>query len=151
MASYLDPRGSLTLADLSCGNAAVLTGIEKRFPVQSVSLITGDIAPGWTYEGPIEETILQIPQSDLFVCAETLEHLDDPDSVLKAIREKARALVLSTPVWSWDDTNGQHLWAWSVGDILLMLEAVNWRCIEYSEVDTTLYGESYVYGIWGCI
>lgn len=130
-------------ADLSCGNGTVLDRVPAR------TKIFGDLAPGWEYTGPIEETIEQIPEVDLFVCSETIEHLDDPDTVLKAIRAKSRALVLSTPVEAWGDSNAEHYWAWSREDVEAMLTAAGFTVGVYSCVDFRPLGLPYCFGIWG--
>jgi hypothetical protein len=130
-------------ADLSCGNGAILSAIpaETRY--------FGDFAPGHEYCGPIEQTIDELPEVDLFVCSETIEHLDDPDAVLATIRSKAWSLVLSTPVDAWHDSNPEHYWAWSRTDVEEMLTAVGWRTSLYSEVDFRPLGMPYCFGIWG--
>ena len=131
-------------ADLSCGSAAVLNALaiaERHL---------GDFAPGYQYTGPIEETIEQIPDVDLFVCTETLEHLDDPDVVLKQVRAKTRLLVLSTPVDAWDDDNLEHYFAWSQSDVEEMLTAAGFTVAGYAELDFRPYGLVYSFGIWGC-
>lgn len=135
--------GVETAADLSCGNGAILSAIpahDRHF---------GDYAPGYAYTGPIEQTIEQIPPVDLFVCSETIEHLDDPDVVLKSIREKTRWLVLSTPVDAWDDDNLEHYWAWSRDGVEEMLTAANLTPVVYSTLDFRPSGLPYCFGIWG--
>lgn len=132
-------------ADLSCGDGAVLRSLDlavRHF---------GDLAPGYEHTGPIEQTIGDIPDVDLFVCTETLEHLDDPDLVLKRIREKSGGLVLSTPVDAWDDTNPEHYWAWSRSDVEEMLAAAGFTVVVYACLDARggVPG-SYCFGIWGC-
>lgn len=131
-------------ADLSCGNGVVLRSLEAG------ELHFGDVAPGYRYEGPIEETVEQIPDVDLFVCAETVEHLDDPDAVLKGIRAKTRLLVLSTPVDAWGDDNPEHYWAWGRGDVEAMLTAAGFQVDVYTAVDFRPLGLPYCFGIWGC-
>src|SRR5678816_2138003 len=103
-------------ADLSCGNAELLDycKADRKF--------YGDFAPGYQFKGPIEVTINSIPDVDLFLCCETLEHLDDPDKVLRWIGLKARNLIISTP----DDEvknsdNIQHYWSWTQDDVEEML------------------------------
>lgn len=130
-------------ADLSCGSGAILAALEAE------QRIYGDYAPGYDYQGPIEETIEQIPNVDLFVCCETLEHLDDPDAVLTKIRQKARMLVLSTPVDAWGDTNLEHYWAWSRADVEKMLVDAGWQVDEYVELDFRPEGLVYCFGVWG--
>lgn len=130
-------------ADLSCGNGAIL----KEVPASTRYF--GDYAPGYQYQGPIEKTLAEIPQVDLFVCSETIEHLDDPDSVLRGIRDRSRALVLSTPVDAWDDANPEHYWAWSREDVEAMLAGSGWDMVVYAEADLRPLGLPYCFGIWG--
>lgn len=130
-------------ADLSCGNGAVLDAVpaeEKHF---------GDLAPGYEHEGPIEKTIKDLPNVGLFVCSETIEHLDAPELVLGQIRDRARMLVLSTPVDAWDDANPEHYWAWSREDVEGMLTAAGWRLHVYTTADFRPMGLPYGFGIWG--
>jgi hypothetical protein len=143
LAKWMAGDGVRSAADLSCGNGAVLRAV----PAEVRHF--GDFAPGYDITGPIEKTIGNLPQVDLFICAETLEHLDDPDSVLLDIRQKARLLVLSTPVNAWDDTNPEHYWAWSREDVEEMLTAAGWRPGPFVAVDFRPLGLPYAFGIWG--
>lgn len=136
-----------TAADLSCGD-----GLWKQeFPFLQWQL--GDYAPGYEFRGPIESTIRDIAPVDLFVCCETLEHLDDPDSVLRAIREKARRVVLSTPnSFQWDE-NPEHYWAWDKESFRDMLGNCGWTPVAMKEANawwdpTRVNG--YAFQIWGC-
>src|SRR5213076_938668 len=92
----------LVVADLSCGDAAIARALDAEIT------ILGDLAPGYEITGPIERTILPVPSADLFICSETVEHLDDPDTVLKHIRKRCRALVLSTPLAEFTPVNPEH-------------------------------------------
>lgn len=127
-------------ADLSCGNGAVLEGtpaIERYF---------GDYAPGWPITGPIESTIDEIPDVDMFICCETLEHLDDPDLVLKKIRGKARMLILSTPIGEDNADNPEHYWGWDQDGVREMLVATGWHHM-LTRVDLVM-PTPYDYQIW---
>lgn len=131
-------------ADLSCGNGIILNSLglfEPHF---------GDYAPGYQYHGPIEATIRELPYVDLFICSETLEHLDDPPAVLAEIRTKAANLVCSTPIEAWGDTNAEHLWAWDREAVEAMLTGAGFNVKEFTSVDSRAYGEPYWYGIWRC-
>lgn len=133
-----------TVADLSCGNGAIAKSLALN------GTVLGDFAPGYQICGPLEETIEQIHPVDLYICSETLEHLDNPVEVLKQIRKKSRGLVLSTPVFNWNDTNAEHYWSWSPDDVKNLLENAGWVPNIFATLDTTLFGEPYIYGIWGC-
>lgn len=133
-----------TAADLSCGDAAILRAL--GVPQQHL----GDFAPGYRYRGPIEQTIGEIPDVQLFVCSETLEHVEDPAAVLAAIRPKTEALILSTPVGCWGDRNLEHYWAWSREDVEEMLTAAGFTIALYTGLDLRPGGGEYEFGIWGC-
>jgi len=130
-------------ADLSCGNGSILGSL------QVIKKYYGDFAPGWPLTGPIEKTLDEIPHVDIFVLSETLEHLDDPDLVLRGIREKSGQLLLSTPVGCWNDSNLEHLWAWTREDLEDMLRAAGWHPYIYSSVDFTMMGLPYKYAVIG--
>lgn len=133
-----------TVADLSCGDGAIamaLSGVSE--------VILGDFAPGYPITGPIEETLGKIDHVDLLICSETIEHLDDPDSVLRTARHTANRLVLSTPIDEvFEDNNPEHYWGWGVADVQEMLIDSGWR--EVTRID--LHFSEYVYDfqIWGC-
>jgi hypothetical protein len=122
------------VADLSTGDAAIPQGILAN---RSGRLLLGDFAPGYPIQGPIEETIehLEDDSVDLFVCSETIEHLADPDTVLKRIRAKAHRLLLSTPIDENDTTlNPEHLWGWDVDQVERMLVNAGWRPVVINEL-----------------
>lgn len=127
-------------ADLSTGNAE----IPDALPPSVVETHLGDFAAGYQYRGPIEETIIQVPPVDLFICSETIEHVDDPEAVLLAIRSKARLLLLSTPIGENDTGNPEHLWGWDQEAVAEMLHATGWRTL--GQVDLILPG-TYSYQI----
>jgi len=112
------------VADLSCGDGLIVT--QAGLIPNSVM---GDYTPGWDEQGRIEETIhsLRDDTVDVFLLSETLEHVEDPDALLYAIRRKAKRLLLSTPNGEDDDRNPQHYWGWDTNDIDRMLRAADWH------------------------
>lgn len=133
-----------TAADLSCGDGAILKALDVG------TRYFGDYAPGHEFTGPIEATVEHIPNVDLFICTETVEHLDDPDLVLKAVRSKTRRLVLSTPVGAFDDANPEHFWAWDRAAVEDMLRGVGFEPNVYFELAFDLCQGDYNYGVWYC-
>jgi SAM-dependent methyltransferase len=122
-----------TIADLSCGNAQIVNEIAPY----GGTTILGDIAPGYEHHGPIEETVERLADDsvDLFVCSETIEHLEDPDHVLRRIRAKAHRLVLSTPIGEQPGTdNPQHIHGWSVEGVCRMLVSAGWSPVVVNEL-----------------
>src|SRR5688500_15783697 len=140
-----------SVADLSCGNAAIAKAVVDESAFAEGRLILGDFAPGYLRHGPLEETINDIPDVDLFICSETLEHLNAPEHALRKIRTKAKRLVLSTPINEMLETdNREHYWAWDVAGVAELLRRTGWTSIVRSEVS---YGEwhfPYDFQIWGC-
>jgi hypothetical protein len=140
-------RAASSVADLSCGVGTVAEALGA--PV----VILGDFAPGYPFHGPIEETIDEIPHVDVFICTETLEHLDDPDMVLRKIRGKASALVVSLPICEVpeDDANGEHYWAFDREGAEAMYRAAGWEPALYEQVEAApgSVEPTYQCGIWG--
>jgi hypothetical protein len=138
------------IVDLSCGNGTIARELARR---GLGSVLLGDYAPGWPITGPIEETIFELGdrQADLFVCSETIEHLDDPDAVLKLIRAKAHRLVLSTPDGETDPTrNPEHVWGWDAEAVDAMLAAAGWAPLVKVSLDLRPAGFEYCYMIRVC-
>jgi hypothetical protein len=126
-------EGLHSIADLSAGNGAIGEALMPEWGTEAspgTVLFLGDIAPGYPITGPIEETVQQLDRIDLFVCSETLEHLDDPAQVLRDIRTRARWLLYSTPVHldvaEVTDENPEHLWQWDVIGVLGLLADAGW-------------------------
>lgn len=139
-------RDAITGADLSCGDGAILNAVADRLDMERLYL--GDFVPGYEFQGPIEETIKQIPNVDLFILSETIEHLEDPDSILRQIREKTKYLVLSTPDGEWADSNPEHVWGWDNAEIRSMLESAGFTIDIYNSLKFP--DGYYTFQIWGC-
>ena len=133
-----------TVADLSCGDAYIIDRVGASTKYR------GDFAPGYELTGPIEETINKIPVVDLFILSETIEHIDDPDTLLKQIRGKAKHLILTTPLGEKDDQNPQHYWGWDKEDMRKMLENAGFNLEIYQELEFTEPNLIYTYQMWGC-
>lgn len=139
-------RDICTVADLSCGDGAIPLGL----PLLRDDMVLGDFFPtdNTQIHGAIEETVLSIPDVDLFICSETLEHVDDPLDLLDKIRNKADTLVLSTPLGEVDDGNPEHYWGWDLDGIELLLEESGWwpdRSVLFVPDVPDVY---YTYQIW---
>lgn len=129
------------IADLSTGDGAIPRGIAEEAAPEA-QLILGDYAPGYEYTGPIERTVEELADdsANLFVCSETLEHLDNPDAVLARIRAKAHRLLVSTPIGETDPAdNPEHVWGWDTEAVCAMLAAAGWRPVVVNELRLTDY------------
>lgn len=116
-----------TIVDLSAGDAYIPKSVAALNDF--ADLILGDYCSGlgYSFDKPIEESIKHIDDCTLFLLNETLEHLDDPDAILRKIRGKSTMLVISTPINEPHDTgNLQHYWSWSTDDVLQMLSEAGW-------------------------
>ncbi len=144
------------LADLSCGDGAIPVGIQRACPETAwhpKSPLLGDVTPGphLDFVGPIERTLTRLPELvDLFICTETLEHVDDPARVLTGIRERARFLLLSTPETHGRDDNPEHYWSWDVPGVRELLEQAGWTPVTQSVLDLTYIPAAYAYQLWTC-
>jgi hypothetical protein len=148
LAHHLTPDKGV-VADLSCGDAMIARRLSQS---HGARLILGDYAPGYEYTGPIEETIGKLAdrEADLFICSETIEHLDDPDAVLAAIRRKTGRLLLSTPDGEDDDHNPEHVWGWDAEAVEAMLGVAGFEPIVHTTVDLRHGGGEYAFQIWAC-
>jgi hypothetical protein len=131
-------------ADLSCGDGAILRALRLK------TRVFGDFAPGYEVTGPLEETLETLEPVDIYVCSETIEHLDDPRAVLKQIRAKTGRLLLSTPVNAWNDTNPEHYWAWDRAEVEALLASAGFTVSIYVALDMRPAGGDYCFGIWAC-
>lgn len=144
-----------SIGDLSCGNAMIARTLASG---RKIDVILGDmggppdrLGRRETFmAGSLDETIEQIPHVDLMISCESLEHLDAPSVALAGFRAKADRLLLSTPTDNWDDSNGEHLYAWSRAGVESLLTATGWRDNAYDEVDSRVWGEPYKYSLWSC-
>jgi hypothetical protein len=146
LAHHLLPQGG-RVADLSCGNALIARRLRDS---HGATLVLGDFAPGYQHCGPIEETVELIDPVDLFVCSETVEHLDNPDAVLRQIRAKTDRLLLSTPDGEDDDANPEHIWGWDAEATEKMLRDAGFQPDVHTTVDVRPAGCVYAYQIWAC-
>jgi hypothetical protein len=146
LAHHMLPPGG-TVADLSCGNALIARRLEAS---HGARLVLGDYAPGYEHHGPIEQTIDDIEPVDLFICSETIEHLDDPDAVLAKIRRKTSRLVLSTPDGEDDDDNPEHVWGFDSEAVEKMLREAGFIPDVHTTVDLRPAGGVYAFQIWAC-
>ena len=139
--------GVQTCADLSCGDGAIMKLIEEKNGVGRSYY--GDYVPGYEFTGPIEKTINEIPNVDLFILSETIEHLENPDAVLAQIRQKTRYLILSTPDGETGTDNPEHLWGWDNEEMKSMLQIAGFTPHTYVSLSFPI-NPYYTFQIWGC-
>ena len=140
LASYFTEVKSV--ADLSAGDAVIINAI------QAERKYIGYFAPSYEFVGPIEKTINEIPDVDLFICSETIEHLDNPDEVLAMIGKKTKHLILSTPDGEIDNGNPEHYWGWDNEGVRQMLLAAGF--IPKAFANFRVIDLGYMYQAWAC-
>jgi hypothetical protein len=134
-----------SIADLSAGDAAIINAIpaNKRY--------VGDFAPGYEFTGAIDDTIELIPKVDLFICSETIEHLDDPEKTLAKIRIKSKAIIVTTPDSEINDGNPEHYWGWDSVGVRELLEGVGFKPVIFNTLQFENPSLIYDYQFWGCV
>ena len=131
-----------SVADLSAGDAAIINALD--IPNKYI----GDYVSKYEFSGPIEKSILEIPEVDLFICSETLEHLDNPDDVLLRIRKKTKYLLLSTPNGETNDNNPEHYWGWDTKAIHAMLQVAGFTPVALNRLSFFEEYYCYEFQIW---
>jgi 2-polyprenyl-3-methyl-5-hydroxy-6-metoxy-1,4-benzoquinol methylase len=162
----IDRHGLSSLADLACGNGAVMfTALENcahnpkivylgDLSKENIEYVNGlALDPTIKFiinQGKFEETINSIEKVDLFVMTEILEHIDQPKEVLKKVREKTKYLLLSTPdtETNQSDLNWEHLWSWNRTDILEMLLIAGFELQIEEKLSFKEEGFPYDFQIW---
>lgn len=132
---------SRTIADLSCGDGAIVRG--SRHSWDSTTL--GD----YTLTGPIETALLTQKPVDMFLLSETLEHVEDPDGLLRSIRKVAKHLVLTTPHGEDHDENPEHYWGWDAEALNEMLSEAGWTKRDH-QLFTPESNGYYTFQMWRC-
>lgn len=161
-----------SLADLSCGDGAIARGViqyranaQNGWPIHRAilgdlnldyRLVTSVTDPQtfWPsviqfFDGPVEKMIHRLDRPvDLYICSETLEHLDDPDTFLADVRKRAHYLLLTTPDGEEDpDQNPEHYWGWGPRDLSEMLHETGWTTVDHRLFRPT-NPSPYVFQMW---
>jgi hypothetical protein len=143
-----------SVADLSCGDGAIVVKSGVKCPAILGDLmgvpmeVSLGLASGMDISGPIEQTICEIGPVDVFVLSETLEHVQRPGVLLRAIRQKAKRLLLTTPYCEFTDRNREHYWGWDMDGVKSLLQDAGWTGnAELFTPDSTDY---YTFQVWVC-
>jgi hypothetical protein len=151
-----------SVIDPACGDGSIVVAADRANSIKSV--LFGDLsAPNITYlessqrrhgwefgVATIADTIGAYPgPADVVVLTEVLEHLPDPDVVLRLSRFAGRYLVVSSPVMrpGQVDTNPEHLWQFDRQGYQEMLEGAGWAVQQYTFLH---FKSEYDFGIWIC-
>lgn len=136
--------------DLTCGDGAILRALQANGTVQTAYY--GDLvfAAHLDVIGMVEDTLPAHTVAgrpiDLYVCSETLEHVQDPDELLRAARLMARNAVFTTPIDEDPSAgNPEHYWGWGTEDVREMLDDAGW-----TGTLTVLPLPFYQFQVWCC-
>lgn len=133
-----------SVADLSAGDATIIENINAK-----VKYI-GDYASGYEFTGAIDDTIDLIPNVDLFICSETIEHLDNPEITLRKIRAKTKYLIVTTPDSENNSNNPQHYWGWDADGVRDLLHGSGFKPVIFNKLHFVNPRFVYDYQFWGC-
>ena len=150
-----------TAADLSCGDATILRalpGLQEAWVGDLNGVRPGD-EPEWVESfhqvppGPLPDSLADLPEPvDLYVLSETIEHMDDPDELLRQLASCATYLFLSTPLQEQAGSgNVEHYWSWDQNDVHAMLEQAGWTPLELEILipqSTRHMDNPYTYQLW---
>lgn len=155
--SWFSPE---TVCDPACGDASILEAAYRLRPFRQA--ILGDLSipqmvslrpsfPASLHTGTAQHTLSLLPDQsiDTIVLTEILEHIEDPDSLLRAARRVGRSLVASSPI---DEQAGvgnhEHVWSFTMSDYHLMLSDAGWNGVIYTTMK--VFGLPYTFQTWGC-
>jgi hypothetical protein len=132
------------IADLSCGDGMLTISLAARLSTGQPPFL-GDVNGessrfGLDVVGSLPGTLRMMGEGQcLFVCSETLEHLDDPDAFLRMLRPLTRYLVLTTPEGETGHGNPEHYWGWDSPAVGAMLTAAGFARTVAHQVFTPEY------------
>lgn len=140
-----------SVTDLTAGDATIPEGIRRATGTLHRPRWYADLLrlEGYDDYGPVEETLYRMPHTDLLVCSETLEHLDDPEAFLTAARRRSSRLLVTTPEGETDpDQNPEHYWGWDSAGVQTLLIACGWRPYAHQLFRPT--SGPYTFQMWMC-
>lgn len=130
------------IADYSCGSCRIIDGLKMW---NAASYDISDVQRG---DPSIEERVLTMPYTDLFLCTETIEHLESPWTVLEYIAMRTKWLVLSTPLDEDPNIgNYEHYWSFTQWDIATILDQSGFIDCKFEALGP-MPGWTYTYQIW---
>jgi hypothetical protein len=151
------------VCDPACGDATVIMKAHMLSPITKA--ILGDISPDTMEklvpaELPFEtdrrvadvfETLGSLEHVDAIVLTEIIEHLEDPDALLRLAAQKAGWLVASSPIVpDGNDHTAQHMWAFDMEGYHDMLVEAGWKPIVWSSVGCIDHPYAAGFQVWGC-
>jgi hypothetical protein len=151
-----------TVCDPACGDATVVMKAHELSPISHAVL--GDISPDtlrmipdlpFSNEkrpGDLFETLESLDHVDAIVLTEIVEHVEDPDALLRLARSKASWLVASSPIVRAGvrDHTDQHMWSFDQEGYRETLVAAGWTPKTWMTANCTDHPYADGFQVWGC-
>ncbi len=150
-----------SVCDPACGDATVVMRAHDISPIGCA--ILGDMSPdtiGLIPALPFDaerrvsdafDTLEAIDPVDAIVLTEILEHLEDPDALLRLAARKAQWLVASSPIVPDGlDHTTQHLWAFDMDGYRDMLTEAGWSPAVWMTANCIDHPYRAGFQVWGC-
>lgn len=151
-----------SLLDPACGDGSIDLMADRMYPIRK--MVLADISvpsisqlkdrslpPTVTLKvSDIDEVMRTNERFDVIVLTETLEHLEDPDGVLRRAHEKAAYVVASSPEMrsGQADNNPEHLWMFDGDGYFQMLQGTGWH--PFHKTHMAFPGLEYDFQVWVC-
>jgi 2-polyprenyl-3-methyl-5-hydroxy-6-metoxy-1,4-benzoquinol methylase len=152
--AWLKPE---TVCDPACGDGSIveaahqLSWIETAYlsdiskpNIERVKLldVAGDLV------ADVGNALDMMVDADVIVLTEILEHVEDPDSLVREARVHGKYLVASSPLNETSSGNHEHIWGFSKQDYSDMLTGAGWTPIAYQELSPDPF--YYTFQLWVC-
>jgi hypothetical protein len=153
-----------TICDPACGDGSAVLNAHFLSPISSA--IFADISPNvlqtimpqvLPFEatitvGDVFDTLTALDHVDCIVLTEILEHLADPDALLRLARTKTDWLVASSPIVpeGIEDHTDQHLWSFDMAGYREMLEEAGWNPTVWLTANCIDHPYASGFQVWGC-
>lgn len=136
----IDEHELKTVVDLSCGDGAIVDGLNGVRIVRKTDVSSSGMG--------IEATLMMSSfDTDLFICTETIEHMRAPWTTIELIAENTRFIVLSTPLNEGAHVdNYEHYWSFTDQDVDDMLKYAGFTDLQ--RVFLSGRGWTYDYQLW---
>jgi len=156
--AWLEPQSVL---DPACGDGSIALAADRLRPISRAWLsdlsepgITALVErldgshPEWSLSRTsIERTFDIVGEYDVVVLTEILEHLEEPDGIVRLASTKARYLVASSPEMrpGQVDGNPEHLWMFDKEGYRGLLGGNGWQVLQYTHLN---FRTEYDFQIW---
>jgi len=127
------------VVDLGCGDGGLLSLLPEHITAVGYDFQPTNTA-GWAERvvvahasNFVERWDDEIPQADVYVMTEVLEHLTDPHEMVRRVRRRNAQLVASSP-WTetYESHDECHAWAWDTEGYAAMIRTAGFKIVEHT-------------------